>query len=497
MNTFHRAGLLVLAGAMVTTISGCGVIHAMQREHHFKKGESSALILDAKERVITQRDIQEKQPFADRVVPNVIMCSEPSPDVANALSTAIAASLTASLPGATGAKSVSADISRSTSESLMQLGSRIATIQLLRDELADLCRSYANGAVTQTTYTLRLSRLDKKMVTLLLSEAAGRPSGAQSVVLGDAAAGTKPAASPEDIAKARQAVVDASAEVVGKEKAFKEASEETWKEKQLERDAALRVLQEKQATLLSMERRLLETSTGSDVQTVLVNSSPGSPDAGQTLQMLQENFLLQDDLTTFLDACISSLDRQVYQLNDKQQLILDRARDQLQTIETNSLYAKNDYNQTRALIERSEGAEKETAMKKLQEIEQYLNAADLESSLARKKYDEATGQLQPVSRFAEYCQGGALRALLDANRERIDDRIMLTRERRQLAELEARNSTLRACEVVVASTSADATTRQACTTVLVQSAKSIGDADSSAAPRAVRTRNPVVSADSR
>lgn len=98
--------------------------------------------------------------------PNAVICPEPSPDIARAFQQVGQLSLKDNAEG-----------KLENSNVVIQLTRRIATIQLLRDELADLCRSYANGATTRTTYTLRLSKLDRKMVTLMLAESVGAKNG--------------------------------------------------------------------------------------------------------------------------------------------------------------------------------------------------------------------------------------------------------------------------------------------------------------------------------
>jgi hypothetical protein len=371
----------------------------------------------------------------------------------------------------------------SKAESIVQLGSRIATIQLLRDELADLCRSYANGAVTTTTYTLRLSRLDKKMVTLLLSEAAGRPAGAQSVILGDATAGTRSAATSEEISKARQAVVDASTELVAKEKELKEA--------------AFRNLQDKQTALMAMERRLLGTSAGADVQTVLLNSNQGGATPNETLASLQENFLLQDDLTTFLDACISSLDQLQRPLNKEESATLSDSRKKLQEVEATRMTAKSDYYLAKSMADSSEGTAKAAALQRMADIERFINSTDVDATLARQQFDETLGRLQPVSRFGEYCQTTALGQLLFANTDRIEARIDMMQERRRLADAQSRSSTLRTCESVLSSAGADPATRTACTTVLARNAKELPDSRQPVARAESEPQTPYATASTR
>ncbi len=128
-----------------------------------------SVILDAKQRIITNLPGNSWPPGVPPryIQPDRIICPEPSPDVASSLSTAITLSLQNVTPE--GSRQ-SADAAYAAAESLAELGQRLATTQLLRDELADLCRSYANGAISTTNYTLRLAQLDEKMVTLLTAE---------------------------------------------------------------------------------------------------------------------------------------------------------------------------------------------------------------------------------------------------------------------------------------------------------------------------------------
>ena len=163
--TLRFAKIGIIAGL----VSACGANHwAVYRTVNLDDNES--LVTDASQRVITNTKVEEDDIFYGRIRPNRIVCAEPSPDVAQAISQALSASVEAALTRGDITASGSAALGMSTANSIVQLGERLATIQLLRDELSNLCRSYANGAVSQTSYTLRLSKLDKKMVTLLLAE---------------------------------------------------------------------------------------------------------------------------------------------------------------------------------------------------------------------------------------------------------------------------------------------------------------------------------------
>ena len=59
----------------------------------------------------------------------------------------------------------------------MQLGERLATVQLLRDGLYRACEAFANGAISDATYAMIVSKIDDTMVTMLASEVAGGAFG--------------------------------------------------------------------------------------------------------------------------------------------------------------------------------------------------------------------------------------------------------------------------------------------------------------------------------
>lgn len=92
------------------------------------------------------------------------ICTEPSPDVAKAMEQAFAVQLKILEQGDLG-------VSSSHSEAIAQLAERTVSITLLRDNMYRACESYANGAISKTSYSLLMKRNDKAMVTLMLGEA--------------------------------------------------------------------------------------------------------------------------------------------------------------------------------------------------------------------------------------------------------------------------------------------------------------------------------------
>ena len=122
----------------------------------------------ARQRVITNSDISNfSRPGL--VDPQRIVCTEPSPDAAVALANSLGVGLSILGQGA-------GSISSAQVEGLGQLGERTASIQLLRDKMYNTCLAYSNGAISGTTYSMIMSRLDDVIVTLCLA----RPRAARS-----------------------------------------------------------------------------------------------------------------------------------------------------------------------------------------------------------------------------------------------------------------------------------------------------------------------------
>jgi hypothetical protein len=154
-------------------------------------------------RMITQRNRQGS--------PNPIICTEPSPDVAKALSAA--AQLTGS--GGNGTTTGSLGAGGASAEAALALAGRSTALLGLRDGLFRACEAYANGVIGADAYALVLSRYGQLMTTLFLGQdvtgaagtAAGgsvqsppvsvtlNPSGASTVTAGQAQNPSAPAPS--------------------------------------------------------------------------------------------------------------------------------------------------------------------------------------------------------------------------------------------------------------------------------------------------------------
>src|SRR5580692_3660424 len=95
--------------------------------------------------------------------PLATMCTEPSPDVAVAFGTSIAAQ--ASIAAQGGGQN-SGSFNASTSEVATALAGRTASVLALRDGLYATCQAYANGALGQRAYALGLSQYGNLLVAL-------------------------------------------------------------------------------------------------------------------------------------------------------------------------------------------------------------------------------------------------------------------------------------------------------------------------------------------
>ena len=162
----YRWSQLAFLGAFCLLASACTENrNSIYREVELLPEYGKSLVLDSKQRVVTNMDIVNDS-VAGQVIPKNIVCAEPSPDVAQGLSSALKSSLEASR----GDIGVKGEFASATAAGVAQLGERFATIQLLRDQMYHNCEAYGNGAINATGYTIMNSRMNKAMVTLLSIE---------------------------------------------------------------------------------------------------------------------------------------------------------------------------------------------------------------------------------------------------------------------------------------------------------------------------------------
>ncbi|CAK0769699.1 hypothetical protein WCLP8_4410009 [uncultured Gammaproteobacteria bacterium] len=159
-----RQKLAIVMMSSALALGGCG--GSWKEFSNTAIGLNSTMVTTADVRVITEREVSGRK----------IMCTEPSPDVAKALSTAleVSANVTGSGEGKLG---------YAYTEQLAQLTVRVPAIQALRDGLFRACEAYANGAIGDAAYALIISRYGDLLVTLLLGEGAASSPAVALVTL--------------------------------------------------------------------------------------------------------------------------------------------------------------------------------------------------------------------------------------------------------------------------------------------------------------------------
>jgi hypothetical protein len=163
-------GYPFLMVAVSSLVAGCSILEdEVARGYAQRESLTPATFTTADVRVITQRNRQGS--------PGPIICTEPSPDVAKALSAAAAANAQGGNAGTTG----SFGAGGASAEAVLALAGRSTALLGLRDGLYRACEAYANGALGADAYALVLSRYGQLMTTLFLGQdvtgAAGTAAG--------------------------------------------------------------------------------------------------------------------------------------------------------------------------------------------------------------------------------------------------------------------------------------------------------------------------------
>lgn len=250
------------------------------------------------------------------VDPIRIICTEPSPDVATTLANSLGVGISVLGYG-------SGSLSAHQVEGLVQLGERTAAIQLLRDKMYQTCLAYANGAISGTTYSLVMSRLDDAIVTLSLADGVARAFGrklagiggeadakadaALSGLLGDISGieeqAAKLAATNKRVDEAEKALqaYKATHPTAGKEEEYKAQTTK------LENDLA--TAKGERNALLELMRGTAKSATEASGKISQLQAGGGltaSPEAN-ALREMQANFLLTDVNRDFIFACMVEL----------------------------------------------------------------------------------------------------------------------------------------------------------------------------------------------
>jgi len=160
-------------GLVVLVVSGCGTaaLTVDQGYHESEKWQKDVEASTAYTSADVRMVIARKHP----VLKNEVICSEPSPDVAKALSTAF--QLSASAKAGTAAD-VGGGAGSSSAEAIKELAGRTTALLALRDALYKACEGYANGSLGANTYAIVMARYGQLMTTLFLGQDAATSSSA-------------------------------------------------------------------------------------------------------------------------------------------------------------------------------------------------------------------------------------------------------------------------------------------------------------------------------
>ena len=301
-----------IAACALLLATGCATSPEMLQKN---SEHATFFATDSRLRVIASVD---QGPFstAGLVESKRITCTEPSPDVATTIANSLGAGLSLFGKG-------SASLSAQQVEGLVQLGERTAAIQLLRDKMYQTCLAYSNGAISGTTYSLIMSRLDDAIVTLSLGDNAAGAFGrrlagaggeasakADAAVAGLSAEAAKIEEQAGKLAAANKKVDDAAdnlkAHKATKPAEGKEADYNTQTgklEKELadataQRNALLELLRSTAKTASEASGKISQLQTGGGI-----TSNPNA----FVLREMQGDFLTADSGRDLIFACMVEL----------------------------------------------------------------------------------------------------------------------------------------------------------------------------------------------
>lgn len=283
MRTYARkTSIIVLLGVALT---GCTSAewNSIHRSHQLGDDQIRTLISDAKQRIVLTKNRAEVTNVDGSTIERVV-CAEPSPDVAQAVSSSISAAFEKTGAGGQG---LSVNAAAKFGESVAQLGERMAVIQLIRDKMYRACEAYANGAVDKAAYTLMLARLDKTMVTLLSQEMAAGAFGRALAVAYSSPGGADPAAIDKLKAK-----VDTAIDGIG----VKE-----------DEQAAQKTSAKAAATELSGAAKAGVGGGASGSGGGSIGNRPSGSDlatAGKTIHAIYRDYVDDDGTEPLVDACL-------------------------------------------------------------------------------------------------------------------------------------------------------------------------------------------------
>jgi hypothetical protein len=285
----------------------------------YSLADNESITTGSRQRTITNVPVLEGS-RPGLVDPKRIVCAEPSPDVAVALVNSLNVGVSVFNKG-------SGTISRNQAEGIAQLAERTASIQALRDQMYQACLAYSNGAITGTTYSIVMGRLNDTMVTLILGEVAGGAVGRRLAGIGTKTSSNVSApasASPERIAsidEARTKLAAAEKKVTQKQEKLKAAKEAVSdKENPTTKEQATITKAENELQQAKVEQNALLTllkytvnlanQSAAGVGTLTtageISHAP-SPEIANTVRDMQEAFLAKDFSDVYVSACLIEL----------------------------------------------------------------------------------------------------------------------------------------------------------------------------------------------
>jgi hypothetical protein len=313
---------IALVGGCVLLLNGCANKYSTHETLH-KLGQSDVLLSSAELRATVATPVTRASD-GSRLLPDQVVCAEPSPDVAKAVqeSFGLGGGLGVDIPTqVSGSAAVS--IARARAEAAAQLGERLATIQLLRDGLYRACEAYANGAFSETTYALLLSRYDDTMVTLLSAELAAGNFGRQLAALGGSADASSNASADLDSAlgaaalakqqldEAEQAKGEAEQELADAEADL--AAAEAAGETETSEEAA--AVEEKEDEVEDAERRVKLAIESAAKAAATATAAVGgitqtaSKDVAQVVHEIQRKYIENISTDALMVACVVAMSK--------------------------------------------------------------------------------------------------------------------------------------------------------------------------------------------
>lgn len=285
----------------------------------FSFGNDQSITTGSRQRIVSSVNVgSESRPGL--VNPTRIVCAEPSPDVAAIVANAFGFSVSVLGQG-------SGALSASQVKGVIQLAERTASIQLLRDQMYRACEAYANGAVSGTTYSLIMSKMNKVMVSLMLGETAGGAFGRSLAAAGGKASGKGKTSSfqgaVKNIDEAAKKLAQANKDVADAEDAWKNkqalADNEKKEPRRTELQGEADALKAKRDAAIGKRdalKELLQSSISAAAESAAeitnITASGGltrTPDAdiAGVLKDMQKQYLDDDMSDAVISACLVDL----------------------------------------------------------------------------------------------------------------------------------------------------------------------------------------------